>query len=260
MTTKCKELTDRHLPIYNEKIIFLKESIESLINQSMTNWNCIIILEGNSKANKNFLENIVKEDERFALIKPKNKIGLAESINLGLKKAKTEYIARFDSDDIMHKERLLTQFNFLEKNKSFSVVGSNIFIINQNGLVKKLRKYPKSGSNLLLYFSFRCGLAHPATMYRLKDVISAGMYKKDLSGAEDLDLWLRMIKKGYKFYNLQKPLLFYREKMFRNLNHWENVFSVRKENLGIFNLFLEIVVLFCIKVLTSITKLLTWNE
>ncbi len=242
------------LPIYNENIIFLKESIESIINQSMTNWNCIIILEGNSEANKKFLENIVKEDKRFTLIKPKNKLGLAESINLGLKKAKTEYIARFDSDDIMDKERLLTQFIFLEKNECFSVVGSNIFLINKDGLKTKVRKYPRSGSNLLLYFLFRCGLAHPSTMYRLKDVVASGMYKKDLSGAEDLDLWLRMIKKGYKFYNLQKPLLFYREKKFRDSNHWENVFRVRKDNLGIFNFLIEIVILFCIKILSFITK------
>ena len=255
MNTQCEgvKLTVI-LPIYNEKIIFLKESIESLINQSMTNWNCIIILEGNSKTNKNFLENIVKEDERFTLIKPKNKIGLAESINLGLRKAKSEYIARFDSDDIMDKERLLSQFIFLEKNKCFSVVGSNIFLINKDGLKTKLRKYPQSGSNLLLYFLFRCGLAHPSTMYRLKDVVDSGLYRKDLLGAEDLDLWLRMIKKGYKFYNLQKPLLFYRENKFRDSNHWENVYRVRKDNLGIFNFLLEIIILFCIKFLSLITK------
>lgn len=246
------------LPIYNEKIDFLRKSIESLINQSLTAWNCILILEGNSKTNLNFLENIVKKDPRFTLIKPKEKIGLVKSINLGLIKAKTEYIARFDSDDIMHEERLLTQLRFLENNKPFSVVGSNIILINQNGFKTKLRTYPKSGFNLLLYFLFRCGLAHPSTMFRLKDVVASGMYKKDLSGAEDLDLWLRMIKKGYKFYNLQKPLLFYRENMFRNSNHWANVFKVRKDNLGIFNLPLEIVVLFCIKVLSFLTKKLNY--
>ena len=68
------------LPIYNEKIDFLRKSIESLINQSLTAWNCILILEGNSKTNLNFLDNIVKKDPRFTLIKPKEKIGLVKSI------------------------------------------------------------------------------------------------------------------------------------------------------------------------------------
>ena len=95
----------------------------------------------------------------------------------------------------MHKNRLLNQLNFLENNLNISVVGSNLKIINNKNVIVGTRKYPKNGKQLLFNFSLRCGLAHPSVMYRLKDVISVGMYNVKLGRAEDLDLWLRMIKR-----------------------------------------------------------------
>ena len=242
------------LPVCNQKQKFLKESINSLINQDYKYWICFIIFEGRKLNNLSYIKNIISRDKRFKLINPPQKIGLAGSLNLGLNKTKTEYVARFDSDDIMHKNRLSEQLNFLERNKSISVVGSNLKIINDKGKKIGIRLYPKSGKALILYFIIRCGLAHPSTLFRLKDILSIGMYRQNLLGAEDLDLWLRMIKNGFKFHNIQKPLLFYRKNEFRSLNHWENVYKVRSDNSGIFTFLVEKIVLICFKVMILMKK------
>lgn len=222
------------IPIYNENIHFLKESIESLISQNFKWWNCFLIFEGENKENLFFLEDICKKDTRFKLIKPTTKLGLVKSLNLGLSLAKSKYIARFDSDDKMKPERLLIQYYFLEENPSISVVGSNIIRVNNLGKYVGLRKYPESGKSLLRYFYFRCGLAHPSVMFRLSDVKAVGMYNEKLTKGEDLDLWLRLLKSGYRFFNIQNPLLEYRENKLRDSNHWRQVLQIRESHRGLF--------------------------
>ena len=240
------------IPICNERIDFLKKSIQSIINQTNKNWQCLIIFEGDNKKNLNYLKDIKRIDKRFKLVIPKKKLGLAGSLNLGLKLADTEFIARFDSDDIMQKNRLQNQQNFLEKNSNISVVGSNLKIINNKDKEIGKRDYPDSGKKLLINFILRCGLAHPSVMFRLKDVISVGMYNEKLNAAEDLDLWLRMIRKGFNLYNIQEPLLYYRKSEFRSKKHWLNVYKVRKENIGTFNTPLEKIILLCFRILILI--------
>ena len=158
------------LPVYNEKQKFLKESITSLINQNYNNWKCFIVFEGNKSKNLDYLNQIISKDKRFKLIRPSKRLGLLGSLNLGLSLVKTEYAARFDSDDIMQKNRLSEQLSFLENNRSISVVGSNISLINEKSKIIGSRVYPSSGKDLINYFMFRCGLAHPSTMFRIKDV------------------------------------------------------------------------------------------
>lgn len=222
------------IPIYNENIHFLKESIASLISQKFKWWICFLIFEGENKENLFFLEDICKKDTRFKLVKPNTKLGLVKSLNLGLSLAKSKYIARFDSDDKMKPERLSMQYDFLEENPSISVVGSNIVRVDNLGKSIGLRKYPESGKSLLKYFSFRCGLAHPSVMFRRSDVKAVGMYNEQLTKGEDLDLWLRLLKSGYKFFNIQTPLLEYRKNKLRDSTHWRQVLQIRKSHRGLF--------------------------
>lgn len=222
------------IPIYNENILFLKESLKSLISQTFKLWECILVFEGSNKENLFFLKDICKIDNRFTLVESDSVLGLVKSLNLGLSLAKSKYIARFDSDDKMKPNRLLTQYNFLEKNPAITVVGSNIIKINNSGKSVGLRKYPESGESLLRYFSFRCGLAHPTVMYRLSDIKAVGMYNENLSKGEDLDLWLRLLRSGYKFFNIQIPLLEYRLNNLRDQTHWREVLKIRKSYRGLF--------------------------
>lgn len=244
------------VPIYNEKILFLRDSLNSLINQTFKNWHCILVFEGGDKNNLKILKDLCKNDKRFRLIEPSLEIGLVKSLNLGLSLAKSKYVARFDSDDIMKPHRLSMQYDFLENNPMISVVGSNIINIDKTGNYLGIRKYPEKGKKLLNYFSFRCGLAHPTVMFRLNHVKKIGMYNEDLLAGEDLDLWLRMLKFGFKLHNLQAPLLEYRSNKFRKSLHWEQVLQIRQANKGLFGKKKEIAFIFCLKIFLFLKKLI----
>lgn len=108
------------MPVYNTKEEWLREAIESILNQSYKDFEFIIIDDGSDKS----IEPIVNSynDARIVLIRQENQ-GIAKSLNYGFKISKGEYIARMDSDDISMPERFEKQVNFLDKNPQISVLG-----------------------------------------------------------------------------------------------------------------------------------------
>ncbi len=106
------------MPVYNTKEEWLREAIESILNQSYKDFEFIIIDDGSDKS----IEPIVNSynDARIVLIRQEN-LGIAKSLNYGFKISKGEYIARMDSDDISLPERFEKQVNFLDKNPQISV-------------------------------------------------------------------------------------------------------------------------------------------
>jgi glycosyltransferase involved in cell wall biosynthesis len=218
------------LPIFNAKNVNLIECVNSIKNKTMRKWECIIILESTSPYNAELLNAVVQSDHRFSILRPEKRIGLSASLNLGIESAKAPFIARIDSDDIMMPDRLEIQFNYLKSNSEISVVGSWCIIIDSHGKPLKIRKYPFGGILLKLYFHYRCGLAHPAVMFRKHDVLNVGGYNAKLKFCEDLDLWLRFIGKGYNIQNIQEPLIYYR-KASRPKAHWIAMLKVRQKYL-----------------------------
>ena len=109
------------MPVYNEKVEWIKESIESIIYQTFTEFEFIIILDNpeNKEAEK-LLENYSKKDKRIRILKNKKNIGLVKTLNIGLDVANGEFIARMDADDIALPERFEKQMNFLIRNKNYN--------------------------------------------------------------------------------------------------------------------------------------------
>jgi len=214
------------LPVFNEHNIFLSQCLLSIQKQSVHEWECIIILESTNFDNEKLIKQITANDPRFRVIVPKLRIGLSASLNLGAQLAQSEFLARMDSDDIMDPDRLLEQLRFMNQNKKVSVVGSYYSKINSNGDVLGVRRYPLRGFPLLLYFVFRCGLAHPTVMFRKRDFEVVGGYNEKLNYCEDLDLWLRYLRIGLKLENSNKVLLSYRISK-RNPSHWVQMLKLR---------------------------------
>jgi glycosyltransferase involved in cell wall biosynthesis len=134
---------------------------------------------------------------------------LSASMNLGLDQATTEYIAVLDSDDVMSKDRLVTQIEFLKLNPGVGVVGSDFSQINALGKVLNLCQMPTrvlkgTGSRWLA-----SPLAHSTVMYRKSEIIKLGSYREFFEYAEDLDLWLR-VSSEFEIANLSQPLTSYR--------------------------------------------------
>ncbi len=117
---------------------YLKPSINSILKQTHKNLELIIIDDGSTDGSINVVKNF--EDKRIQLIKQKKNRGRTKSLNNGLKKVKSKYIAILDADDISYKNRLNIQLNFLKKNKHIDIVGTWYEVINNKGKILKINK------------------------------------------------------------------------------------------------------------------------
>ena len=218
------------LPVYNEKLNYLTACLESIKNQTFKDWECVLVVESDRIDNINLLKNWCAADNRFLLVTPATRLGLAGSLNLGVELSNTDIIARMDSDDVMFPQRLELQLKFLEENPDVSIVGCNYELIDHEGKKIGYRRYPSGGFLLGLYFQFRCGLAHPSVILRKSDFISLNGYDSNLSYCEDLDLWLRYRRVGAKIRNMDQALIRYRRAN-RPKVHWKKMVQVRLSNV-----------------------------
>jgi len=206
------------MSVYNSEN-YLNSSIESILNQSFSNFEFIII---NDCSNDNSLK-IINEykniDKRIKLVENDINLGLPVSLNKAIKIAYGKYIARMDADDIAIANRLETQFNFLEKNKNIGAVGS---YVKTFGIEKKKWKYPISSEWIKTSMIFDSSLAHPSVMIR-KEILLDNPYNEELKVSQDFDLWIRLSQKGVRFYNIPKVLLYYQINQKSNSRKTQNI-------------------------------------
>lgn len=193
------------MPVYNTKEEYLREAIESILNQSFKNFEFIIV----NDASLQFVEDIILSynDERIKYIKNEKNLGVPGTLNVGLKAAGAKYIARFDSDDVSMKDRFKEQFDFLEKNPSYQLVATDITASKKTTQRGMNFEYQKAK---LLYRS-NC-IIHPSVMFR-RDFFEQNnlYYDEQLKYGEDWDLWVRFVFCGGKFVILPNKLVFYRQ-------------------------------------------------
>ena len=194
------------MPVYNTEESYLKQAIESILNQTYTNFEFIIINDGSTNNSKEIIQSY--DDRRIRYFEQENK-GLIYTLNRGLSLCKGDYIARMDSDDISLPRRFEKQVKVLDNNRNIGIVGC---------IYKKISKNEFSGDAIVRLVEFpkyldllqTCQLAHPAVMFRRSLFEEFNLkYSIDYPHAEDYELWSRLIK-FTDFYNIQELLLLYR--------------------------------------------------
>ena len=120
------------MPLYNNEK-YVAEAIQSVINQSYTDWELIIINDASTDNSQQIAENISKTDTRISLINLKENKGVSYARNLGIKKSKGEYISFLDSDDLWDENFLKSLYTLL-KNTNASFVASNFNIFYNSNL------------------------------------------------------------------------------------------------------------------------------
>lgn len=195
------------MAVYNgEK--YLKEAIDSILGQTYSDFEFIIIDDASTDKTKGILNSFI--DKRIRIINNNLNVGLTKSLNKGLIEAKGEYVARMDADDISLPERLDIQRRFLDENKNIVCVGSGAIIINSLGKTTGL-KSPISNPELLkFYMILKNQIMHPSVMFRKKIIQQLGGYDESIKYAQDYNLWSKLLSHGYKVDNIGKPLLRYR--------------------------------------------------
>ena len=170
------------MPVYNTREEWLHEAIESILNQTFTDFEFLILDDGST----NNAADVIKSysDKRIKYIYKENS-GISDTLNLGISKAKGEYIARMDSDDISLPERFAKQIEYMDAHPEVGVLGTSIQVF---GNKEELRSPQKNVGYLDMMRQSQ--VAHPAVIIR-KSVMQN--YNPEYEYAEDYELWSRLI-------------------------------------------------------------------
>lgn len=188
---------------------FIRDSIESIINQTYKDWEFIIYDDCSSDNTIEIIKEYAELDSRIQVFRNDMNLGLAGTLNKCLEKCKGKYIARQDDDDISLPNRLETQIKFLEDNSEYSLVGSRAYLIDKNNNIWGNSKKPVEVPKPIDLLNGPCFI-HPSVMIK-KDVLDElDGYNECALRVEDYDLWFRFFAKKYKAYNIQNQLIQYR--------------------------------------------------
>lgn len=175
---------------------WLSESIESILNQTFQDFEFIIIDDGSTDQTLKIAESFADKDSRIRIISKENS-GLADSLNRGIAKAKGEWIARMDADDISEKTRLQEQYDAVLKDPEIVFLGTGLIQIHENGEEIAGHTYPSGHDqlvqNLLNFHKFP---PHSSAFIKTEALKSVGGYRSRMKRAQDKDLWLRISETG----------------------------------------------------------------
>jgi glycosyltransferase involved in cell wall biosynthesis len=195
------------LPVFNAAA-FLKESIQSILKQSITNFELIIINDGSTDGSQAIIDSF--KDPRIISVVQAN-IGLAATLNRGIGMARAEIIARQDNDDISYLNRFEQQFNFLKTHPDIVLLGTAARIIDQNGKpLERYHRHPTNSDTLKFLLLFDNPFVHSSVMFRKAAVTAVGGYDTNVNYFEDYRLWSHLSRAG-KIANLSEVLVDYRE-------------------------------------------------
>ena len=191
------------IPYFKKKNYF-KLTINSILNQKYQNFEILIVYDDEDKSDLSFINQIKRLDKRIKIIVNKKNIGAGLSRNKAIKYSKGKFIAFIDADDLWHPMKLKKQITFMTKN-DVGISHTSYKILNEKNERISLRK----AKNLIfkdLIKSCDIGLS---TVIIKKNILKNN-YFVNLKTKEDYVLWLKLTKKGYKFYALNETLTYWR--------------------------------------------------
>lgn len=190
---------------------WLNEAVESIIRQTYTHWEFIIVDDASNKTTQDLLQHY-RIDSRIKIIRVDSRQGLTKNLNTATSLCTGEFIARMDADDISVHDRLEKQVIYLQTNPAIAVVAGFIDIMDETG--KITGSWPDDRNTITwkqikAMLPWKNCIAHPTVMLR-KNVLEQYRYNESQVHSQDWDLWLRLAADGKVIEKIATPLLLYR--------------------------------------------------
>lgn len=193
------------MPAYNTQK-YLRESIDSVLSQTFADFNFIIINDGSTDNTGEIIDSY--NDDRITHIELEENVGIATALNIGLMHTSSEFIARFDSDDIMIPNRLERQLEYFKNHPYVDILGG--------GMCTRMDKHDtcpqphiiENHKQIKTALMVTYPMAHPTIMMR-KKVADSFRYDGRFIASEDLEAWTRLIH-HFTFANMNENLIHYR--------------------------------------------------
>ncbi|WP_158288314.1 glycosyltransferase family 2 protein [Mucilaginibacter psychrotolerans] len=199
------------MPAYNAQK-YIAESIESVMNQTYTNWELIVIDDGSNDNTGNIIKQYKQQDARIKSISQQNS-GQGNAKNAGIATSKGEYIAFLDADDLWLKEKLEVSVSAL-KAANVELLFTNYSVFNNELDVNKTTTMQvgnaiyKGREGIITFLNYN-QIPNLTVLVKREAIISAGKFT-DIKVAEDYEMWLRMLGMGHTFQSIAAPLSLYR--------------------------------------------------
>jgi teichuronic acid biosynthesis glycosyltransferase TuaG len=217
---------------YYKKRNYIKETLNSIFNQSYKNYEIIIIYDDEDLNDYYFLKKLIKKKKNIKLVKNKKQVGAGFSRNIAISISRGDYIAFIDADDLWKKGKLKNQLNFMLK-KKISVSHTSYEILN-NSKIKPIRlaKNFFHLNDILL----SCDIGLSTVM--IKSVVFENPELKfpKIQTKEDFVLWMKLLKNNYKIYGLNKSLTIWR-KVENSLSN--SIFQKLKDSYLVYNKYMK---------------------
>jgi glycosyltransferase involved in cell wall biosynthesis len=192
------------MPVFNG-LPYIRQAVESVLNQTFGNWQCVIVNDGSTDGTADFLASL--DDPRFLTLHQENG-GISAAVNHGLAHCVGRYIARMDADDISLPTRLAEQVAYLDAHGDVAVVGAQVVPIGECGAGSSLKLPVAHDEIMSALLAGRHAMAHSSVMMRASALREIGGYWA-LPFGEEYDLMLR-VGETAKLANLDRVLLHYR--------------------------------------------------
>lgn len=198
------------MPVYNAGD-YLVEAIESILNQTYSNFELIIVNDASTDKSWKIMQGYKKMFSRkIKLFKNQKNQGAFAAANIAISHAKGNYLAPMDADDVAKPERLAEQVKFLKQNPQVILVGSNAEIIDQNNNITGYKKYGLTHQEMYQQMALINPIVHPACMIRKSLLPNQNkLYLTNYGVNSDYFTFFQLLNYG-QFANIPKDLLSYR--------------------------------------------------
>lgn len=218
------------MTVYNGEP-YLQEAIQSILSQTYENLEFVIVNDASTDKTPQILTQAKSKDTRIKVLNNSKNLGVAASLNNGIKASTGQFIARMDSDDIAHPARLKHQVHYLKKHPDIYLVGtSSIFINSKGDPIRSINVL--TGPDLIKEKLVKNNqFVHPSIMFRnTRDVF----YRNKFRYSQDYDFFLNLLSTGKKLDNLNVPLMYYRidgESISNSKSYQQHLFSEKAKEL-----------------------------
>lgn len=204
MNAKQMPLVCIIMPVYNGENT-IHYALNSIVRQTYENWICVIVNDGSTDRTKEILDSI--EDKRFKIVHLSHNCGRGAARDEALNRAEGKYLAYLDADDMMHKDKIKTQVEFMESHPEFMLVSCGGITYNDRFEALCAFRIKSFESVKIMRYGQALPLLPATSMARL-DRAKIFSYNHKLDVGEDYDYFARYCE-GYRYANIGKPLYYY---------------------------------------------------
>jgi glycosyltransferase involved in cell wall biosynthesis len=191
----------------------LPQAIASLRAQTLEAWELILVDDGSTDGVEEVIRELARLDPRIVVLRNATQRGLAHSLNLAASHARAPLIARLDADDVAFPQRLARQVEFFTGHPDVDVLGTGAELVDESGVTVGTVRPLENHEDLQRMRYRLTPVMHPSVMMRRRVLQQLGGYEERLHRAQDVDLWLRAFRAGFRFHNLPEPLIRYRVRL-----------------------------------------------